>query len=193
MRSDRADYESLRKYYQNKKWMQDRIDQLEWDMKMIAGKSPYAVIQYIRKRVGYDAFLKEYAAYRRLCTEELFEVLDEIQERAKAYATIPEWFAHSEQYEENLWENSRKTQKEGICMLTMHGAKGLEYDTVFILGANEGSMPYRRAVMQDETEEERRLFYVAMTRAKRQLVISYVKEKNGKDCSPSRFVKELFL
>lgn len=47
--------------------------------------------------------------------------------------------------------------------------------------------------MQDETEEERRLFYVAMTRAKRQLVISYVKEKNGKDCSPSRFVKELFL
>ena len=193
MRSDRADYESLRKYYQNKKWMQDRIDQLEWDMKMIAGKSPYAVIQYIRKRVGYDAFLKEYAAYRRLCTEELFEVLDEIQERAKAYATIPEWFAHIEQYEENLWENSRKTQKEGICMLTMHGAKGLEYDTVFILGANEGSMPYRRAVMQDETEEERRLFYVAMTRAKRQLVISYVKEKNGKDCSPSRFVKELFL
>lgn len=173
--------------------MQDRIDQLEWDMKMIAGKSPYAVIQYIRKRVGYDAFLKEYAAYRRLCTEELFEVLDEIQERAKAYATIPEWFAHIEQYEENLWENSRKTQKEGICMLTMHGAKGLEYDTVFILGANEGSMPYRRAVMQDETEEERRLFYVAMTRAKRQLVISYVKEKNGKDCSPSRFVKELFL
>ena len=193
MRSDRADYESLRKYYQNKKWMQDRIDQLEWDMKMIAGKSPYAVIQYIRKRVGYDAFLKEYAAYRRLCTEELFEVLDEIQERAKAYATIPEWFAHIEQYEENLWENSRKTQKEGICMLTIHGAKGLEYDTVFILGANEGSMPYRRAVMQDETEEERRLFYVAMTRAKRQLVISYVKEKNGKDCSPSRFVKELFL
>lgn len=69
--------------------MQDRIDQLEWDMKMIAGKSPYAAIQYIRKRVGYDAFLKEYAAYRRLCTEELFEVLDEIQERAKAYATIP--------------------------------------------------------------------------------------------------------
>ena len=73
-------------------------------------------------------------------------------------------------------------------MLTMHGAKGLEYDTVFILGANEGSMPYRRAVMQDETEEERRLFYVAMTRAKKDLELLCLTGTAERPRFPSRFL-----
>ena len=70
----------------------------------------------------------------------------------------------------------------------MHGAKGLEFDTVFIIRANEGVVPYKKAKLEEEVEEERRLFYVAMTRAKKRLVVSYVREKNGKDASPSRFV-----
>ena len=73
----------------------------------------------------------------------------------------------------------------------MHGAKGLEYDTVFIIGANEGTMPYKKAKLDNEIEEERRLFYVAMTRAKKQLIISYTKEKNGKNTPHSRFLYEL--
>ena len=64
---------------------------------------------------------------------------------------------------------------------------------VFIIEGNEGSIPYRKARRKEELEEERRLFYVAMTRAKDKLIISYVKEKNGKDLSPSRFVEELLL
>ena len=58
--------------------------------------------------------------------------------------------------------------------------KRLEYDTVFIIQGNEGSIPYKKAKSTDDIEEERRLFYVAMTRAKRKLIISYVKEKTGK-------------
>lgn len=193
MRDPHTDYETLRSYYHQKEWMVDRVDQLEWDMKMIAGKSPYAAIQYIRKKVGYDEFLREYAAYRKLGVEELFEVLEELQERSKNFETMEDWFAHIAEYEEKLKENKKRQNTDGVQMLTMHGAKGLEYDSVFILGANEGCMPYKRAVMDEEIEEERRLFYVAMTRAKRMLIISYVKEKNGKDVSPSRFVKELFL
>ena len=73
----------------------------------------------------------------------------------------------------------------------MHGAKGLEFDTVFIIQSNEGVIPYKRAKLDAELEEERRMFYVAMTRAKRKLVISYVKNKNGKEAAPSRFVCEL--
>ena len=61
------------------------------------------------------------------------------------------------------------------------------------MNVNEGSIPYKKAVLAESLEEERRLFYVAMTRAKRKLVISYVKEKNGKDLLPSRFVSELLL
>lgn len=194
MKTGNVSYESLRRYYRDKDWMVDRIDQLEWDMKMICDKTPYAAIQYIRKRMGYDEFLKEYAAYRKISSEDLFAVLEEIWQNSKGYGTIKEWFEHIESYGKMLKEQNKKNgEKEGVNLMTMHAAKGLEFDTVFVIEANEGSCPYKKATADEEIEEERRLFYVAMTRAKRKLVISYVKEKNGKDLLPSRFVSELLL
>lgn len=194
MKTGNVSYESLRRYYRDKDWMVDRIDQLEWDMKMICDKTPYAAIQYIRKRMGYDEFLKEYAAYRKISSEDLFAVLEEIWQNSKGYGTIKEWFEHIESYGKILKEQNKKNgEKEGVNLMTMHAAKGLEFDTVFVIEANEGSCPYKKATADEEIEEERRLFYVAMTRAKRKLVISYVKEKNGKDLLPSRFVSELLL
>ena len=194
MKTGNVSYESLRRYYRDKDWMVDRIDQLEWDMKMICDKTPYAAIQYIRKRRGYDEFLKEYAAYRKISSEDLFAVLEEIWQNSKGYGTIKEWFEHIESYGKMLKEQNKKNgEKEGVNLMTMHAAKGLEFDTVFVIEANEGSCPYKKATADEEIEEERRLFYVAMTRAKRKLVISYAKEKNGKDLLPSRFVSELLL
>ena len=194
MKTGNVSYESLRRYYRDKDWMVDRIDQLEWDMKMICDKTPYAAIQYIRKRMGYDEFLKEYAVYRKISSEDLFAVLEEIWQNSKGYGTIKEWFEHIESYGKMLKEQNKKNgEKEGVNLMTMHAAKGLEFDTVFVIEANEGSCPYKKAIADEEIEEERRLFYVAMTRAKRKLVISYVKEKNGKDLLPSRFVSELLL
>lgn len=194
MKTGNVSYESLRRYYRDKDWMVDRIDQLEWDMKMICDKTPYAAIQYIRKRMGYDEFLKEYAAYRKISSEDLFAMLEEIWQNSKGYGTIKEWFEHIESYGKMLKEQNKKNgEKEGVNLMTMHAAKGLEFDTVFVIEANEGSCPYKKATADEEIEEERRLFYVAMTRAKRKLVISYVKEKNGKDLLPSRFVSELLL
>ena len=194
MQTGNVSYESLRRYYRDKDWMVDRIDQLEWDMKMICDKTPYAAIQYIRKRMGYDEFLKEYAAYRKISSEDLFAVLEEIWQNSKGYGTIKEWFEHIESYGKMLKEQNKKNgEKEGVNLMTMHAAKGLEFDTVFVIETNEGSCPYKKATANEEIEEERRLFYVAMTRAKRKLVISYVKEKNGKDLLPSRFVSELLL
>ena len=194
MKTGNVSYESLRRYYRDKDWMVDRIDQLEWDMKMICDKTPYAAIQYIRKRMGYDEFLKEYAAYRKISSEDLFALLEEIWQNSKGYGTIKEWFEHIESYGKMLKEQNKKNgEKEGVNLMTMHAAKGLEFDTVFVIEANEGSCLYKKATADEEIEEERRLFYVAMTRAKRKLVISYVKEKNGKDLLPSRFVSELLL
>ncbi|MFR7359122.1 MAG: ATP-dependent helicase [Dorea longicatena] len=181
MKTGNVSYESLRRYYRDKDWMVDRIDQLEWDMKMICDKTPYAAIQYIRKRMGYDEFLKEYAAYRKISSEDLFAVLEEIWQNSKGYGTIKEWFEHIESYGKMLKEQNKKNgEKEGVNLMTMHAAKGLEFDTVFVIEANEGSCPYKKAIADEEIEEERRLFYVAMTRAKRKLVISYVKKKTGK-------------
>ena len=174
--------------------MTDRVDQLEWDMKMIKDKTPYAAIQYIRKHMGYDEFLKDYAAYRKISVEDLFAVLEEIWQNSKGYRTIGDWFEHVERYGEILKEqNCKKNAAEGVNLMTMHAAKGLEFDTVFVIEADEGSSPYKKAATDEEIEEERRLFYVAMTRAKRKLIISYVKEKNGNDMTPSRFVSELLF
>ncbi len=193
-------FESLRNFYCDKAWMMDRIDQLEWDLKMIKDKTPYAAIQYIRKGMGYDDFLREYARGHKLSEEELMETADEIWESARQYQTVEEWSAHVDHYKKVLseqkavrWKGPGTDGQNGVSMLTMHGAKGLEYELVFIIESNEGSTPYRKAKTKEETEEERRMFYVAMTRAKSRLVISYVKEKNGKEPGPSRFIEELLL
>ena len=66
-----------------------------------------------------------------------------------------------------------------------------KFKQVFLIAANEGRIPYQKAKTDKEIEEERRLFYVAMTRAKDFLKICYVKIKNGKEVTPSRFVDEL--
>ena len=188
-------FESLRNFYCDKRWMLDRIDQLQSDVEMISGKSPYAAIQYIRKSIGYDDFLKEYAKYQGTDHQKLQETLDQIQESSKTYAAMEEWLSHVENYGNMLLkrqEVQKKRQEEkGIVLHTIHGAKGLEFNTVFIIGANEGTLPYRKAKLAGELEEERRLFYVAMTRAKKRLIITYIKEKNGKNVSSSRFLYEL--
>ena len=186
-------FEELRKFYQDKDWMLDRIDQLEVDFRIIKRCAPYAAIQYIRKHIGYDDFLKEYAIKRRIKLDELMDVLKEIEERAKEYKTIEDWFKHIEEYTEQLRMQSEYQERSAktISLMTMHGAKGLEFHTVFIIGANEDICPYKKAETREEIEEERRLFYVAMTRAKKRLVISYSKERNGKKMRQSRFVGEL--
>lgn len=194
MAEEEVTYESLRAFYCDKEWMQERIDQLEHDMESIRGKTPYAAVWYIRKRVGYEGFLKEYAAYRGIEEEGLFSVLEELQERLREFRTLEEWLSHVEQCKKALKEQKAKgTEKEGVEFLTIHGAKGLEYEVVFLIQANEGCIPYKKAVTEEQIEEERRLFYVAMTRAKQKLILSYVKEKNGKSKSPSRFIDELLF
>lgn len=186
-------FESLRKFYCDKDWMLDRIDQLEVDFRILKNMAPYGAIQYIRKHIGYDEFLKEYAAFRKINMEDLKEVLREIEERAKAFRTIEEWFTHIEEYSEELKRQSqqKETDSEAITFMTMHGSKGLEFDLVFIIGANETITPYKKAETKEEVEEERRMFYVAMTRARKKLIISYTKERNGKSMAQSRFVGEL--
>jgi DNA helicase-2/ATP-dependent DNA helicase PcrA len=198
MREGQVSYESLRNFYCDKDWMMDRIDQWEWDMKMLKKQAPYAAIQYIRKGIGYDEFLREYAAGKGISEEELLTVLEEIQQSSREYQTVEEWFAHVENYKEMLEKQKAKggreaADRDGVTLMTMHGAKGLEYEVVFVIEGNEGITPYKKAKTKEALEEERRLFYVAMTRAKSKLIISYVKEKNGKDVSPSRFVEELIL
>ena len=187
-------FEEMRKFYCDKEWMQDRIDQFEWDLKMLAKMAPYAAIQYLKKKIGYDEFLREYATTKNMKAADLREVLSEIEEAAKPFQTMEEWVVHVEEYTEALKkkEQQKEQNQEGVRLMTLHASKGLEFHTVFLIEANEGRIPYQKAEKEQNVEEERRLFYVGMTRAKDVLKITYVKIKNGKEISPSRFVEELF-
>ena len=79
------------------------------------------------------------------------------------------------------------TGKNAVKIMTIHTAKGLEFPIVFIPGLAEGQFPSKRLRNRDELEEERRLFYVAITRAKKELYIYYTNEKYNKKLEPSRF------
>lgn len=185
-------WERVKNFYQDKDWMVDRIERLEYDLTMIRQMAPVAAVNYIRKAVGYDQYLKEYAEARKMKPEELLETADQLQESAAGFKTLDDWMAHMETYKEKLVLQAREREQnpEGVALMTMHSAKGLEYRVVFIPDANEGVTPYHKAVLEADIEEERRLFYVAMTRAKERLHLYSVKERYGKKQEISRFVRE---
>ncbi len=185
-------FEQLYRFYEGKVWMEERIDRMEYDFKMLAKMAPYAAINYIRKAVGYETYLEEYARYRRMKPGELLDILEEIHENAKDFKNCEEWFRYIERYGEELKQQRQKQQEvsDGVVLSTIHASKGLEYDTVYIADVNEEIIPHKKAAQPAEIEEERRLFYVAMTRAKNHLYICCPGERYGHRQEPSRFVKE---
>lgn len=185
-------FEGLRWFYEEKDWMCDRIDKLEEDLNTLKRMTPYGAINYIRYGIGYEEYLKEYAQYRKIKTEELFEVMEELALSAKGFKSFSDWFVHIEEYTQQLKEQAKKqaSEKKGITISTLHSIKGLEFDAVFLMDVNEGSLPYHKAVTESSIEEERRLFYVGITRARKFLWILYAKNRHDKELEVSRFLTE---
>ena len=192
MPDETVSFEKMKAFYVEKDWIAERIESLEGDLRAIARMSPLAAVNYIRQGMGYDEYLIEYAAFRRMRPEELLETADELKESAAGFKTFDEWFAHIEAYKEELLRQAaqRRTETDAITLATMHSAKGLEFPIVYILDANEGITPHSRAMLDEDMEEERRLFYVAMTRAKTRLHVYAVRERYHKKAEVSRFVWE---
>lgn len=189
-----VNFEDIQDYYEDKEWMLNRVDQLEYDLAMLGGMNPYAAIQYIKRGIGYESFLKEYAGERKMKAEELIDILDEIQESTRGFNSFTDWFTHMDEYKQELKkqaQNKRNKNIEGINIMTMHSSKGLEFSSVFLLDVNEGVTPHKKAVLPENIEEERRLFYVAMTRAKELLYIFSSKQRYNKVMLPSRFIDEM--
>ncbi len=195
LNSSVVSFDALREFYEEKDWMCDRITTLETHLRILAALAPYAAVNFIRKGMGYEEYLMEYAQYRRIRPEELLEVLERIQESAKGMKNLDEWQAYIEEYTQKLAEQAKKQEnkREGVVVSTLHAVKGLEYDKVYIMNVNEGSIPYRKAVLAEALEEERRLFYVGMTRAKKELMLCYVRRQYEKERDPSRFLEETGL
>ncbi len=180
-------------YDKEQPWVAERIEHLEADLRVLSRLGPYAAMNYIRMGIGYEAYLRDYANYRKISEDNLFEVLDEMQNDAQAFSEYEAWFAHMEEYTKELLKQKRRQERLTDCvsLATLHSAKGLEYPIVHILDVNEELMPYKKAVLDADLQEERRMFYVGITRAKQELHIHSVKKFNGRDLEISRFVEEM--
>ncbi|MBQ8519116.1 MAG: ATP-dependent helicase, partial [Agathobacter sp.] len=166
-------FDEWEKMYDEQPWIAERIEKLHYDIKMLEKMAPYAAINYIRHGIGYDDYIIEYAQYRNLNKEDLCDVLDELQASAKGFQNYQAWELHIKEYTEELREKAKKKQENpnAVTLSTLHSAKGLEFKSVFIIDANQGITPYKKAVLDKDIEEERRLFYVGMTRAIDELTI----------------------
>ena len=119
-------FEDMRVMVEGKNWAIDNIDQFEYELKILAGLKPYAAVNFIRKAIGYDEYLAEYAGYRHISVEDLYGILDELQEITKQYKTFGDWFDGIDAYREQLMKNVKKADKkqDGVVITTMHSAKG---------------------------------------------------------------------
>ena len=189
-------FDRLKSFYQDRDWMEDRICDLEADLRAMSRLKPVAAVNYIRKVIGYDDYLRSYAEFRRMKPEELFETADKLAESSAEFETFEAWKEHAVRYEEELKkQNLEETReaKERVTLSTMHSAKGLEYPVVFVVDVNEGIVPHHKAGLPADIEEERRLFYVALTRAKDRLHVAAVRERYHRKTDVSRFIGEAGL
>lgn len=186
-----ADINALKRGYEGNEQMSKQVEKLVSDISMIRSMSPFAAVNYIRKGVGYDEYIRNYIYEHKADKEELYNVLDELAHRASQYMSLSQWLDGIVEYIRQCDKDRQNNTADGVHMLTMHGSKGLEYKIVLVMDACEGIIPYNKSILDEQIEEERRLFYVAMTRAKEKLYLLYSKQRYNKDTTRSRFIEEL--
>ena len=222
-------FSALRRAYAQKPYMQEILHRLEADISRLAKMDLYAAVHYIRRGMGYDAWLKENAgqtpsagesrqgqerapagarAHAAGKLERDLEAADFFQEQAREFQSLTELEEAMTAYEDQMDQNmadaadtAAHTAASGTTgaafttlpiteLVTMHGSKGLEYDTVFLPCCMEGVVPHKKSKDQAALEEERRIFYVGMTRAKKELYLSYTKGTKETQGFASRFLAE---
>ncbi len=180
----------------------DAAEELLYRLAVAAKMKPYAAVSYVRNEAGYDAWLK--GQYGDSAAAAL-ETLDLLQEESAVFGSYAEWKAFLKETESIIPRTGafRKNdafvpsaglpgnEEDAVELMTMHGAKGLEYNAVFLPDVIEGNIPHRKSLSGDALEEERRLLYVAMTRARHHLWIGWIHRDRAGKCMPSRFLKEI--
>ena len=167
-----------------------RINELIYDLGMLRSMSPFAAINYIRKGIGYDDYIKEYCKKITVDKVAIMDDLESVTDASKKFKRISDFLEFVES-KQNLKDEDIKG--DGVNFYTLHRSKGLEFRVVFIMDVCEDIIPQRQALYDEEIEEERRLFYVGITRAMEKLYIFTPKKRFNKECVSSRFIEEIGL
>lgn len=183
MNDNNMNFYNLKKIYGHNDEIMNNIRNLEFHFKMIRRMNPAACVLYIKNGCNYEKYLQQYSKEKGIKFSKLSDIINIIQYDAQKYETVEAWMKHA-------MDNETAKECEGVNIITMHSAKGLEFEVVFIVDANQGLIPSARAIKQDEVEEERRLFYVAMTRTKKKLHIFGMRQNLGNTMQMSQFVGE---
>ena len=162
------------------------IEELHANLLNLANFATADAIKFIRRQIGYNGHIVDISDYRKLNSKGLFEIADELTEAAKQFPNPDDFIAHAVVAVEAA---KKQPEAKSCCTLTtLHSAKGLEFEKVFIAGIVEDVLPHLHSKTPSEIEEERRLFYVGATRAKNELFLSVIKSRYDKPCNPSRFL-----
>lgn len=163
---------------------------LDRQCNLLQRMNPYGALHLIFHGMHYREYMQQQKG-----EEETEELIEELMRRAKEYETIEMFLKHVEYYKKRYREeqeqlrDDEKADRDNVQILTYHAAKGLEFDRVYLPMLNNGVVPHGKMLSQDQMEEERRMFYVAVTRAKSLLCLSWYGKNQEKDCSV--FLQEL--
>ncbi|MCF0127132.1 MAG: ATP-dependent helicase, partial [Pseudobutyrivibrio sp.] len=182
-------FKGLKCFYHDNPAMYKRICGLERDFLLLKQMTPYAAVNYVRKGMDYEGYLKKLAFEKGMDYSELISILDMFSSLVKDCKTTREAIEKLNflKLEIDYKNRNSASDKTGVGLYTLHSSKGLEFDSVYICDVNEGVIPSKKANSTASVEEERRLFYVGLTRAKKELKLLYVTEKNRERLYPSRF------
>lgn len=195
---DPIDFVQLRDYYRHygkpgtQSIMLERLGRLEKDLAQLKHMKPYLAISFLRKRVGYEDYLRHKAGTKLEKQKEWMELLDWLSSDARQYRTWEEWLQYQESFREQIEStNTSQTITNGVHLMTAHASKGLEFHQVYLPDINEGVYPYGHLPDAQTVEEECRMLYVAMTRAKQNLELLYLTGTKEHPRLPSRFLNPL--
>lgn len=186
------DFGQLLAFYKDKDYMKRNIQKLQYDLERMKKMDPFAAVNYIRKGIGYDDFLRKLAGEQDQPADFYLKTADELQKRFAMFHSLEELEHHIEHYCDDSRTQMKQRSRKGITLMTYHASKGLEFNSVYLPDCNEGVIPHKKSVLPSQIEEERRLFYVAMTRAKEELHIMFVEGSKEEKHLISRFLKKVY-
>ncbi len=193
--NEEIDLEELMENTGDRDYLKQALRRLNSELRTIQKLSPYAAINYIREAIGYNSYLKKIAEETGADYDEYNDILDELQSMTKDLKDYYEFYQMIDEYRSMIRNKQLQLDEESsddkVQLMTLHSAKGLEFEEVHILDVVEGYIPHKKSKLIHEIEEERRMLYVGMTRSSSKLYMYVPRIMNEKPCKRSRFIKDL--